>query len=330
MLNFDTIVSAFYHSGFMMVINWTQYPPEGYERLQCFEFDTGTLRKVPSPEIPGLEVYGTESVSAVCIYDKWICTAIGSYAEAKILVLDRKTKQLVATLLDPKLKSTKKQFKEYFCHSDIKMSGNAIAAVSERGQVAIWDTFTTNQAEPTRSWDAGFWADTVLFSESSQTTIISSKWHRRASAFKIGSGKVDQWERSSDNQRYRWISQDCGLKAEGYKVDNSGDYVPYIDISRIGEAKPFIGIKPVKRAMADIGEFYTAIIDWDCVTLVGSDGLIQLSFGEGNRPKREGCSGEIGTDVLINDFHPGREHMLFLQQKKRRPTKLARRDESSF
>jgi hypothetical protein len=153
----------------------------------------------------------------------------------------------------------------------------------------------------------------------------------RVTALKNGSGKVDEWEQSRDSQTYRWISQDCLLKAEGYRFDDidkyEASYIPYIDIFWIGQTKPIIGIKPFEKSIVDIGEFYTAIIDRDCVTLIGSDGLVQLSFGAGNKSRGRGCSKNIGANPLVDEFCPGVDVMLHLQQRSRQPTESARKTE---
>ena len=332
MLNFDFISRAAYHTDLMMVTNYTsQKPlPDDYERFQCFRFDSHVLKNVPLPKIPGLEIYSSFTISGLCILDKWICVSIGSMGEARILILDRETKQLIATLLDPDLKDSPRQDGKYCGYISIQVSGNTLAAVSERGRVAIWQNFITNQSKPIRVWDAGF-GETILFSPDSQVTIISNRWHQSVNTFKIGCAKVCEWERSSSDRRYRWISQDCLLKAEGYRPDNisprHSSYIPYIDIFWIGQTKPFIGIKPLEKTVVDIGEFYTAIIDLDCVTLIGSDGLVQLSFGAGNKSKRRECSNDVRTDTLVKGFHPGRSHMLWIQAHGRKATRLARQTE---
>lgn len=89
-------------------------------------------------------------------------------------------------------------------------------------------------------------------------------------------------------------------------------HVPHIDIFKIGETKPFIGIKPIKKSRVDIGEFFSAIIDLDNVTPVGSNGLIQLSFEVGVGAQKAGCSGHVPTNICNDNFREG-HNPIFLE-----------------
>jgi WD40 repeat protein len=302
--------------------------PSDIGPFQCFEFDTGDVKQVSWPDFPE-----SESITAICASEGWVCTAIGSFEDPKILVWDRKSKQTIATLLDQHCDRTNNGYKYY---SDIVIRGTTLAGTTHNGRVVLWDTFTIDQADPSRSFNTrrDMWSksgvETILLT--AHSAFILNRLHRTAAAviFDNEIHQVTEWDdpwvsEPSHTNKYRWVSRDFSFKAEGYEIEPrtgsfaTADYrstsVPRIDIFKVGQPKPFVGLNPIKKSVVDLGSFFTAIIDKNCITMVGSDGIVQITFGAGGEHKL-GCSGYISTSQAINGFDTSTK-MLFQTYKHR-------------
>lgn len=174
----------------------------------------------------------------------------------------------------------------------------SLAAVSEGGHIAIWDELTENQAKPTISWEIGHEAVRCHFSKKFGRVLISGDYSLRGSLFKTNNGeKIHDWNYRDLNQEalHHWISQDCRLSATGIlDTDSSGSLVSIHAVGEQGirEALVELDLDQIEGRYKNWETFHTAIIDWDCVTFIGFEGLLQLSFGA-DHGARGDCSAVV-------------------------------------
>ena len=206
----------------------------------------------------------------------------------------------------------------------IAIQGNTLTATTGAGRVAVWDNVTSKKVEPSRMYSTkrDLWTksgvENVLLG--SQKIFLVGRLSRTASAvtFEGKPSEATKWKDpwvtdSTHTNKYRWVSQDCTLTAIGYQVkpsqarwvgaddDADGTYVPQIDIFNTGQPNPLISIKPIKKSVVDFGFFITSIVEKGRITMVGSDGLIQIRFGGGCEDALQ-YSTEIHTYQAIDGF----------------------------
>ena len=305
-LDFRKILQAYYYSRSMIILNSPASTPEvlldnHLNPIQLFEFENDALQEIQMPDIPKLEDEDWRITSA-CIDDQWICIAVASDNAAKIYVINRRTRQFVATLLESGIPCNDTGTK-YYAAIDIKTSGNSLAAVSESGHIAIWDELTEDQAEPTISWEAGHEAVRCHFSKEYGRVLVSGAYSLRGSLFKTHNGeKVHDWNHRDLDQEalHHWVNQDCRFSATAIMKPDSDD--PIVSIKKLGEygehgdRERLVKLQPIEGSGGYWNSFYTAIIDWNCVTFVGPMGLLQLSFGA-DHSVRGDCSAVVdGVD----------------------------------
>jgi hypothetical protein len=295
-LDFSKIIQAYYHSGSMIILNGPTSTPEDPKPIQLFEFNKDGFEEIQMPKIPRLEDENWQITSA-CIDDQWICIAVASNSAAKIYVINKMTRELVATLLETGI-PCEDAGTTFYAAVDIKTNGNSLAAVSEGGHIAIWDELTEDQAKPTISWEAGHEAVRCHFSKEFGRVLVSGDYSLRGSLFKTHNGeKIHDWNYRDLSQEalHHWISQDCSLTATGIVDTDSSD--PIVSIHAVGEqgdreTMVELDLGQIEGRYTDWETFYTAIIDWNCVTFIGFEGLLQLSFAADHSMRRH-CSAVV-------------------------------------
>jgi hypothetical protein len=288
-LDFSKVIQAYYYSRWMVIINSPISTQENLQLIQLFEFNKDRIEEIQIPEIPKPENEDWQITSA-CIDDQWICIAIASDSAAKIYVIDKRTRKLIATLLDSGIPRGNTETK-FYAAIDIKTSGNSLAAVSEGGHIAVWDDLREDQANPTISWEASHEATKCHFSKEFGRVIVSGECSLSTLFMTKNGEKVHDWNHRDLDQEalHHWISQDCRLIAKGIfdtnGTNSTGTTGPTIHIHLMkkgvdGERLVEIKLFELTEAPDSYWEtFYTAIIDWSCITFIGLEGLLQLRSG---------------------------------------------------